>query len=82
MASFDFVGLAQQSRGVFVHFPVCGGFFFKIRQPFHTVTFGKEIHINLAFPIVEVGEAQGFYEMRNWWKQAAQVFVVVQIEDA
>lgn len=82
MAPFDLVGLTQDSRGIFVNFPVSGSFFFKVCQPFHAVTLSEEIHVYLALPVVEVGEAEGLDEVGDWGEKAAQVFVVVQVQDA
>ena len=75
----------SRSRGpgpLWVRLPAGVCLVLEVPQPLEAVALSEEVHVDLALPVVEVGEAERLDEVRNSGQQAPQIFVMIKIENS
>ena len=65
-----------------VRLPAGVGLVLEVSQPLEAVALREEVDVDLALPVVEVGEAERLYEVRNGGQQTSQIFVMIKIENS
>ena len=49
----------------------------EVPQPLEAVALGEQVDVDLAFPVVEVSEAERLYEVRDGGQQTPEIFVMI-----
>ena len=54
----------------------------EVPQPLEAVALGEQVDVDLALPVVEVGEAERLYEVRDGGQQTPEIFIMIKIENS
>ena len=60
-----------------VRLPAGVGLVLEVPEPLEAVALGEQVDVDLAFPVVEVSEAERLDEVRDGGQQTPEIFVMI-----